>query len=745
MPPTVAGVSKDTLIAVVPTDLPPTYFKDPATGKAAGFAIDVMNEIALRAGMRVEYVFGKPWDEMIERVRTGKADVIPHLTISPERQELLDFTDPIEVMPVGLIVTANSRVTGFSPGLRVGTLKGAIPETYMRKNTPAVEVVLYEDMTKVLFSLLAGQIDAAFVLNPNLLKLAYDAGVEDRIKVLSPPIFESRRGIALRKDDPALRDLLSKSAREFVGTPGYAKLFTKWYGHPQPYWTTARTALIMGGGLLFVMMILLYWRYYSIARLNKKVSAAADELHATFNAVNDALFIHDLNTGAILDVNSRMCEMYGYEHDEALQLRIVDISSGKPPYTQDDAIAWIKKAAQGGPQLFEWHARRKDGSLFWVEVNMRMAVIGGEGRVIVAVRDITDRKRAEQALRESEGKFRALFESAKDGIMLLSSNGNVTALNTSFARMHGWTVEEMLKMNLKDLDTPESAALAPARMQRVFDGEPMSFEIEQYCKNGQTIPLDVSANMVLIGDEKYILSFHRDITEPKKSEELIRSILESVDEGFVIIDRDFRILSANKAYANMVKRPIEDVIGRHCYEVSHHTSAPCSLPEHACAVKQVFEIGKPSACIHVHRNEKGEPAYIETKAYPLAKDGTGAVLTAIETLTDITEKHKLEDQLRQAQKMESIGTLAGGIAHDFNNILTAIVGYGNIALMKMAKDDPQRLNIEHMLEAGGTGRASDERPPLVQQETDHRKKARGPERDRQKNGEVPEAGHWRGC
>jgi len=91
--------------------------------------------------------------------------------------------------------------------------------------------------------------------------------------------------------------------------------------------------------------------------------------------------------------------------------------------------------------------------------------------------------------------------------------------------------------------------------------------------------------------------------------------------------------------------------------------------------------------------------HVETKAYPLAKDGSGEVVTVIEAIVDITEKLKLEEQLRQAQKMEGIGQLAGGIAHDFNNILTAIISYGNISLMKMAKDDPQRLNIEHMLEA----------------------------------------------
>ena len=84
----------------------------------------------------------------------------------------------------------------------------------------------------------------------------------------------------------------------------------------------------------------------------------------------------------------------------------------------------------------------------------------------------------------------------------------------------------------------------------------------------------------------------------------------------------------------------------------------------------------------------------------LLRDYTDNVIGISGVGRDITDRQKLEDQLRQAQKMESIGTLAGGIAHDFNNILTAIIGYGNIALMKMAKDDPQRVNIEHMLEAG---------------------------------------------
>ncbi len=183
-----------------------------------------------------------------------------------------------------------------------------------------------------------------------------------------------------------------------------------------------------------------------------------------------------------------------------------------------------------------------------------------------------------------------------------------------------------------------------------------------------------------------------------KSEELITSILEHVDEGFIIIDRDFRILSANMAYSKIVEMPLDKIIGKHCYEVSYNLSAPCTITVNDCPVRRVFETRKSCSAIHKHEDSKGRTIHIEKKAYPFSKDPSGKVITAIETLVDITEKQKLEEQLRQSLKMEAIGQLAGGVAHDFNNILTAIMGYGGFALMNMSKDDPHRINIEHMLE-----------------------------------------------
>jgi PAS domain S-box-containing protein len=142
----------------------------------------------------------------------------------------------------------------------------------------------------------------------------------------------------------------------------------------------------------------------------KALSKSEKRFRTIFNAVNDAIFVHNLETGAILDINSRMCEMYGYSREEARGLDVEALSQGEPPYTQQDALTWIKKAAEGEPQILEWRARRKSGNLFWAELNMRHARIGDRNRLLVVVRDITERKLAEEALQKAHKELEARVE-----------------------------------------------------------------------------------------------------------------------------------------------------------------------------------------------------------------------------------------------------------------------------------------------------------------------------------------------
>jgi len=127
--------------------------------------------------------------------------------------------------------------------------------------------------------------------------------------------------------------------------------------------------------------------------------ASEERFRAIFDSVSDAIFVHDVSRGIILDANHRACELYGYVREEILRLDVDALSSGEPPYTQQNALTWIEKAAAGEPQVFEWQAKHKDGHLFWVEVSMRVASIGGIERLLVSVRDITARRQAEERIR----------------------------------------------------------------------------------------------------------------------------------------------------------------------------------------------------------------------------------------------------------------------------------------------------------------------------------------------------------
>jgi PAS domain S-box-containing protein len=115
-----------------------------------------------------------------------------------------------------------------------------------------------------------------------------------------------------------------------------------------------------------------------------------------FDLCTEAIFVHEVTTARILDVNRTTLEMFGYSYEEALSLRVEDLSLREPPYSQAVAEQRVREAAAGEPQTFEWRSKRKSGELFWSEVTLRRASIGGQDRILAFVRDITDRKRAEQ-------------------------------------------------------------------------------------------------------------------------------------------------------------------------------------------------------------------------------------------------------------------------------------------------------------------------------------------------------------
>lgn len=164
-----------------------------------------------------------------------------------------------------------------------------------------------------------------------------------------------------------------------------------------------------------------------------------------FDSIHDAVFVHDPVTGRIESMNRRAEAMWGISREVIGTPTIGEISANVPPYTQVEAAAWIRRTLDDGPQLFEWQARHADGQVFWVEVNLCRADVGGTPKVLATVRDITRRKKAEEELRRSEEKFRAVLGSTKDPVYCL----NLPALTYEYIspaveQVLGFTMEECM-------------------------------------------------------------------------------------------------------------------------------------------------------------------------------------------------------------------------------------------------------------------------------------------------------------
>jgi two-component system, cell cycle sensor histidine kinase and response regulator CckA len=452
---------RKTLIAVIPTDSPPTYFKDIKTNEAAGFAVEVMNAIGKQTGYSISYQFKSDWTEIIDAVKKGTADIAPEMGITEDRKKVLSFTLPTDTFPVSVFVRADSGITELRSGMKVGVLKGSAAYEKIKGQSGKVLLESYESFQDGLLDLLAGQIDAFCCPAPTLLKLATNADLEDRIKIVGPPLMELKRAIAVRQDNKELLAELNKAVDDFVNTPEYQQIYAKWYGKPRPYWTVERIGIFAAGFAVLIIVIMALWRHYSIVSLNKNLTKtiveknkAEDGLKKSeenfrnfFNKSADAIFLVRPD-GSIADVNDVVCTRYNYSREELLTMNVEQIDS---PGMRNDASKRTERVLKGGIVTFEVEHITKDGKIIPTEANASSVMMGNEPFLISTCRDITERKKAEEALAAEKERLTVTLRSIGDAVIVTDIHGSITLINKVGEQLTGWSNDEATGKPLFDV------------------------------------------------------------------------------------------------------------------------------------------------------------------------------------------------------------------------------------------------------------------------------------------------------
>ncbi len=265
-------------------------------------------------------------------------------------------------------------------------------------------------------------------------------------------------------------------------------------------------------------------------RWEEGLRLSEERVRALFDAVNDAIFLHDPGTGAILEVNRRAEEMYGYTADNFRTLDIQALSAGVPPYSQAEALGWLQRAVGQGPQLFEWRAKDHSGRIFWVEVSMRPVILGGEPRLLVAARDITERKRTEAQLMEREQLFRLLFDRSPDPNLLLEGHRFVDCNPATVAFLGAESRAQILETHPWELspefqpDGRRSQEKGADMIARAHRKGSHRFEWIHRRLDGTDVPVEVLLTAIPWQGKWILHTAWRDLSERRQAEEARRTL-----------------------------------------------------------------------------------------------------------------------------------------------------------------------------------------------------------------------------
>ncbi len=568
-------------------EFPPIEFSS-ASGTFIGMGADVITQVEHVLGVTFVKRPSDDWNAHLAALKSGECAVAPTIVMTLEREAYAFFTTPYATVPVVIITTnaTSGKVTldDFS-NRRLGVVSGYATEQYLRDQALVkhFEVVLVNNVPEGLENVAFGQMDA-FVENLAVAAYYIDKKGIPNLRVAGTTDFSFAWSIGVSRRYPLLYSSLQK-ALDVISEDELAAIRKKWISLESEYWLDPKAvqwlklaALFMGlllAGLLGINFILK-------RRLNQRVAdlrRSEEKFRTLFQKHAVVKLLVDPDTGRIVDANEKAEQYYGWTGEQLRRMRVQDINTLPP----EQVKAEMAKARENQRVCFEFQHQRADGSIRDVQVYSNAMDIGGKTLLHSIILDVTEHKRAEKALRESEARYRELVENANSIILRMDCKGRITFFNEFAQQFFGYEAEEVLGRNVVGTIVPERDSAGHNLRAMITD---IGRRTEHYAVNE-------NENM------------RRDGT---------------------------------RVWISWTNKLLYDAAG---------------------AVTEILCIGND-----ITQRKQAEE-----------------------------EREKLQAQLSQTQKMESIGRLAGGVAHDFNNMIGVILGHTELALEAVDPVQPLHASL----------------------------------------------------
>ena len=429
----------------------------------------------------------------------------------------------------------------------------------------------------------------------------------------------------------------------------------------------------------------------------------ADQRGALIDFSVDAVVLADAD-GIIRWANAATPGVFGHDAAGLAGLRIGDLVEA------DDRDRWHQLSRAlvdhpAAPGHGTFRVRHKDGGLRWIEAVARNLLQEPRvGSIVIYFRDVTDRQATEEALRASEDRYGHLFHSAADIIFEADAEGYFRFVNPQTLRVFEYGADEVIGRRFTEFIRADyRPQILHHYYRQTTAAEPNSYvEFPAITKSGREVWLGQNAWLITDASGTFIgmQAVARDITERRSSEEALRAaeakfrgLVEQSLMGVYILQND-RLVYLNPKAAEVLGYTQQELLDApNAFAFIHEQDRAMVMDQ----LSRLGPAGLPSVQLTVRGTRKdGETIQVEAYCSVTEFGGQPAILA---TVHDISDRIKLEDQLRQAQKMEAVGRLAGGIAHDFNNLLTAIRGNAELMSHRVRADPAMAAEVDEILHA----------------------------------------------